>query len=295
MSRPGRAGVTPSLDARVIALAEANGAWMGGLDEIRRSDLELVPGRVDSRFGETHLRARSGAFELLLKSNAADVTARLRLEPMTLPLLRPKTAIGSAVVNWLAAPRLRATGSITGRGDALPPAQRARLPRPQLGSLALGEGVLLAMGLRLAQRRRQPVDRGLLSPLRSLAHDRARARAVALARSAPVPGLPRRRGRRPRDGLLAPAADPQGPARHGPAGSAAVDQARRRGVDGRGALGRRHRHAANRQRRLWRSSSFPTMPTSRRRSSTRSSAPSASPGGCKASASRAGVSPFTST
>ena len=116
MSRLGRSGVTPTLDARVIALAEAKGEWLGGLDEIPRSGLELVPGRVDARFGETYLRARSGAFELSLKSNAAPISARLRLEPVTLPLLRPKTALGSAVVNWLAAPRLRATGTITIEG-----------------------------------------------------------------------------------------------------------------------------------------------------------------------------------
>jgi hypothetical protein len=115
MSRTGaREGSPP--DARVVVMAEAGGEWMGGLDEIRPADLELVPGRVDSAFGGTRLRAREGAFELALQPSATPLSARLRLEPMTMPLLRPKTAIGSAVVNWLAAPRLRASGTITVNG-----------------------------------------------------------------------------------------------------------------------------------------------------------------------------------
>jgi hypothetical protein len=113
MSRARGGTDRPATDARVVVLAEAAGAWRGGLDEIRPTDLQLVPGRVDARFGDTRLRARSGAFELSLEPGAAPVSARLRLEPATLPLLRPKTSLGSAVVNWLAAPRLRAPGTIT--------------------------------------------------------------------------------------------------------------------------------------------------------------------------------------
>jgi hypothetical protein len=116
MARPGSPDAPRTLDARVVVLAEAGGQWIGGLDEIRPVDLELIPGRVDSRFGETRLRARSAGFELALQPSGVPLSARLRLEPITMPLLRPKTALGSAVVNWLAAPRLKASGTITLEG-----------------------------------------------------------------------------------------------------------------------------------------------------------------------------------
>jgi hypothetical protein len=113
MSRTSRAADRAGLDARVVVLAEVDGKWIGGLDHVQPANLQVIPGRVDARFGGTRLRARSAAFELSLEPGAAPISARLRLEPITLPILRPRTSLGGAVVNWLAAPRLRATGTIT--------------------------------------------------------------------------------------------------------------------------------------------------------------------------------------
>jgi hypothetical protein len=116
VARPGKNGNPSNVDARVIVLAEVDGEWTGGLDEIQPVDLEFVPGRVDSRFGGTSLRVRLAAFELALEPKGVPLSARLRLEPTTIPLLRPKTVLGSAVVSWLATPRLRASGSIMVKG-----------------------------------------------------------------------------------------------------------------------------------------------------------------------------------
>jgi hypothetical protein len=113
MARPTDIAKGASFDPRVVVLAEAGGDWKGGVEAIRPTDLDVVPGRVDARFGGTRLRARSTAFELSLEPGAARVSARLRLEPLTFPLLRPKTSLGTALVSWLAAPRLRASGTIT--------------------------------------------------------------------------------------------------------------------------------------------------------------------------------------
>ena len=203
MSRPEKASDAASTDARVIVLSEANGEWIGGLDEIPRSDLDLVPGRVDARFGQTQLRARSGAFELSLVSNAAA------------PLGAPAAGAGDAAAaaaqdrhrerrRELARDAPAARDRFDhGEGHSVLPAQRAGVPRPQLGSLALGARVLLAMGVRSSDGRRRPMDGGLLSTVRPLTNDRARTRAAAVARPAPVPSLSRRRGGR-ETGFLRP-------------------------------------------------------------------------------------------
>lgn len=110
---PGRAR-PGALKSRSTVLARtAGGAWTGSVEDIPDAGLVFSPGRVDALFGETALRSRAGAFELHLRPRDIPVSARLRLEPGTMPLVRPRTEIGEARVSWLAIPRLRAFGTVT--------------------------------------------------------------------------------------------------------------------------------------------------------------------------------------
>jgi hypothetical protein len=102
--------------ARLVVMARSHGRWLGSVEEVPASQVSLRPGQVDAVFGDTALRCQSGAFELLLRPRAIPLSARLRLEPVTLPLMRSKTSLGEGLVNWLAVPRLRAFGSITADG-----------------------------------------------------------------------------------------------------------------------------------------------------------------------------------
>lgn len=83
-------------------------------------DVELIPpdlahverGTMNLDFGHNTLRFTERGFELSIALSDRPLTAKLVLEPRTMPLLRPNTPLEGGAIHWVVVPRLSARGTV---------------------------------------------------------------------------------------------------------------------------------------------------------------------------------------
>lgn len=103
---------------RVIALArERDGSWHGDADEIPNRDVDVAHGRIDVAMGRSHVRFRSGRYEVDAALASEEVEAKLVFQPLALPTLGTSVRLGACEpMRWVVVPRLSAWGEIIVRG-----------------------------------------------------------------------------------------------------------------------------------------------------------------------------------
>ncbi|MCP3100721.1 hypothetical protein LZ198_17770 [Myxococcus sp. K15C18031901] len=102
--------------ARVIILARRD-TLEGDVDSFRGAQIDVQPGRIDTRLGTNSLRFERGRFLLSAALLERDLSVELELIPSSTPLAtfgRP-LAMGRSL-SWVSVPRLRADGAITLNG-----------------------------------------------------------------------------------------------------------------------------------------------------------------------------------
>lgn len=86
--------------------------WHGDVELIPADLVRVERGTMNLDFGHNTLRFTERGFELSLALTDRPVTARLLLEPRTMPLLRPNTPLEGGSIHWVVVPRLIARGTV---------------------------------------------------------------------------------------------------------------------------------------------------------------------------------------
>jgi hypothetical protein len=101
-------------EARMILLVHERGhGWDGDVETVPLREVDARQGEVGIRIGSSILDFGPSGFTMSVALQHRPLTARLVLEPRTLPLLaRVDDSIGSGQTGWLIVPRLEATGTV---------------------------------------------------------------------------------------------------------------------------------------------------------------------------------------
>lgn len=98
--------------ARVIVLVHTatEGVWHGVVEPFHGHEVELWPGRLDSRFGPNELRAAGQKLRLRIAPRSGTMSASLELVAESRPISKLNASIPSGEMSWLAVPRMSAAG-----------------------------------------------------------------------------------------------------------------------------------------------------------------------------------------
>jgi hypothetical protein len=100
----------PERAARLVALAVADGeTWSGTVRSFAGEEVAGRAGEIALRMGDSRVTWSDGAFRISLRT--AELSAELRLAPLTLPTVASGVSLGAAhAIHWVVLPRLEATG-----------------------------------------------------------------------------------------------------------------------------------------------------------------------------------------
>ena len=143
---------------RVIALVRHDD-YVGTVEAFDPSECELRTGRVAARLGPCALALVEGAYELTVDLPAIRLRGSVRLVPVSTPFVvnNQPLAPGSRL-SWLFVPRLEGHGHVWVGDTRVSLRGRARVPRPQLGSLPVGRRLRLGVGVRASRAFDRSVD-----------------------------------------------------------------------------------------------------------------------------------------
>lgn len=113
-SRPGQ-----PLEPRLLVAVHQDG-WAADIEEFKPRQVDIRAGRFDAAVGDTRLSLRADGYHLRVRSERLGARIDLHLVPEAPVLLAPNASLpGGSTLSWLAAPRLRATGTVEYRGKIL--------------------------------------------------------------------------------------------------------------------------------------------------------------------------------
>lgn len=107
-----------SEQARLSVLAHQHqSGWSGAIELYAGEDVHVRGGAVEIRLGASRIAFEEGAYRLQVRMPRADISADLRLEPVTFPsLVNNVRGLDGRPINWAVVPRSRATGALRVRG-----------------------------------------------------------------------------------------------------------------------------------------------------------------------------------
>ena len=98
--------------ARLVVLARTE-QWDGDVERFEEREIEVVPGRLDARFGASTLRWSGGRYLLSIALRDRPIAAELEIVPTTCPALSANQPLDrERSLSWLFVPRLVARGTI---------------------------------------------------------------------------------------------------------------------------------------------------------------------------------------
>jgi hypothetical protein len=99
--------------ARLTVLVRSD-AWEGGMERFPESEVHVLPGSIDARFGANTLRFEQGRYLLSVCLREHAVSAELELVPTLRPLLFTNHPLAPGEhLSWVVVPRLEARGTVT--------------------------------------------------------------------------------------------------------------------------------------------------------------------------------------
>ncbi|QSQ23447.1 hypothetical protein JY651_00210 [Pyxidicoccus parkwayensis] len=106
--------------ARLTVLIRSD-TWSGGMERFPDSEVHVLPGRIDARFGANTLRFEQGRYLLALSLREHALSAELELVPTMRPLLFTNHPLAPGEhLSWVVVPRLEARGTVTLGGRTHP-------------------------------------------------------------------------------------------------------------------------------------------------------------------------------
>jgi hypothetical protein len=105
--------------AHLVVLVRVDGRWSGAVARFDHDDFYVEGGGIAARFGDNELTFDGQAFRVRAAVGDPELAIDLRLSPECIPSLSNNIRLaGSSALNWLVVPRLRASGTVEGRGRA---------------------------------------------------------------------------------------------------------------------------------------------------------------------------------
>lgn len=99
--------------ARLIVLAHDGRTWRGGVEHVPGDMLDVEPGEVDARFGDSRLRLVGDTYHVSFAPADASLRGELALRAAAMPALSQNIALtAERRIHWLLVPRLQADGWI---------------------------------------------------------------------------------------------------------------------------------------------------------------------------------------
>lgn len=105
-------GVVP----RIVLVVRDEDGWDGDVDTFDEAEARMARGRTNLVYGESSLVFGDGAFEIDAVLRERPIRVRLRLRPVTLPVLVPSVPmIDGPPLHWSVVPRLEVSGTVQTR------------------------------------------------------------------------------------------------------------------------------------------------------------------------------------
>ena len=99
--------------ARLIVLARVGG-WDGDVERIEPAEVDVIPGGMSARFGQSAMGFEAGRYVLSIALRDRPIAAELELVPTTTPALSMNQPLSrERSLSWVFVPRLVARGSIS--------------------------------------------------------------------------------------------------------------------------------------------------------------------------------------
>jgi len=100
-----------------LVLLVRHHTWDGDVEQFSSEQARVRGGQIDFAFAHNRLRFHDGAFEISAALEHRPVAVEMRLTPVAMPAYAPAIPmIDGPPLNWVVAPRLRVSGSVTLRG-----------------------------------------------------------------------------------------------------------------------------------------------------------------------------------
>ncbi len=98
---------------RLIVLARGM-EWDGDVDTFQASEVDVLAGRIEARFGESWMRFEGGRYRLNVALRDRPIAADLEMEPTIVPTMSSNQPLSRVRnISWLFVPRLVCRGQVT--------------------------------------------------------------------------------------------------------------------------------------------------------------------------------------